>query len=247
MGGVQLGLHHHIDPAIPDKLAGDPLRFGQILMNLLSNAVKFTEHGQISIKASLVEKKGENLLLLFQVKDSGIGIPPKRQQEIFSPFIQSDSTVTRRYGGTGLGLAIASQLVKMMHGEIGVESEPGKGSRFFFTLSVQQPVADNQEGNEAQTKAAAYMPEDDYPAQLPSQAATDIAPDYQQLGLLFEKLEQQLKNQNMGAMATFRQLRKQLTGYSGNELNEMELFLNELEFAKAATILYRLAEKFGIS
>lgn len=242
-----LGLHHHIDPAIPDKLVGDPLRFGQILMNLLSNALKFTEHGQISVKVSLVEKKGKSLLLFFQVKDSGIGIPPKRQQEIFSPFVQSDSTVTRRYGGTGLGLAIASQLVKMMHGEIGVESEPGKGSRFFFTLSVQQPVADNQIGNEMQTKAAAYMPEDDYPAQLPSQAATNISPDYQNLKPLIEKLEQQLKNQNMGAMVTFHQLRKQLAGYNGDELNEMELFLNELEFAKAVTILYRVAEKFGIS
>lgn len=237
-------LSHAIDPAIPDKLLGDPLRFGQILMNLLSNAIKFTEHGQVSVKVSLVEQKEKSLKLLFQVKDSGIGIQTDRLQEIFSPFTQSDNSVTRRYGGTGLGLAIASQLVKLMNGEIGVESEPGKGSCFFFTFSAQPADAENEEIEESTAL------ENDKPTKalvLYDKSVINVPFNHQKLQALVKKLEKQLKNHNMGAMVTFRQLYTQLAGYEDDELSEMELFLNDLEFAKAITVLYRVAEKLGIS
>lgn len=113
-------------------LSGDPLRLGQILINLVNNAVKFTEKGEITVNISQVEQDEERVNLRFEVCDTGIGITPEHQQKLFQAFSQSDSSTTRKYGGTGLGLSICKRLVDMMEGEIGVESELGKGSTFFF-------------------------------------------------------------------------------------------------------------------
>ena len=120
-----------------EHLYGDALRLEQILTNLTSNAIKFTARGEISIHVSVVSEIGDKVMLRFAVTDSGIGIPPERQQDIFQAFTQEDTSTTRRYGGTGLGLTICRHLVQLMNGEIGVTSEPGKGSQFWFMLPFQ--------------------------------------------------------------------------------------------------------------
>ncbi len=127
-----------VDPAVPALVKGDPGRLRQILVNLVENAIKFTEHGEILIRTDLVEDQDENVEVRFAVSDTGIGIPPDRQNAIFERFVQADGSTTRRYGGTGLGLTISKQLSEMMNGRMGVESEPGKGSTFWFTVSLER-------------------------------------------------------------------------------------------------------------
>jgi signal transduction histidine kinase/CheY-like chemotaxis protein len=118
---------------VPDRLSGDPLRLGQILVNFTNNAVKFTEQGEIHILVSVEQELEHDVILRFQVKDTGIGMTPEQISKIFRSFQQADSTITRRYGGTGLGLAISRKLAEMMGGDVGVESEFGVGSTFWCT------------------------------------------------------------------------------------------------------------------
>jgi signal transduction histidine kinase/DNA-binding response OmpR family regulator len=123
-----------IAPAVPDKVVGDGGRLGQILTNLTNNAIKFTESGQVVIRVTLLEQNAEDAMVKFTVTDSGVGIPQDRLDRLFHSFSQVDASTTRKYGGTGLGLAISKRLVEMMGGTIGVESEPGSGSTFWFTV-----------------------------------------------------------------------------------------------------------------
>ena len=125
-----------IDPHLPRTLMGDPLRLGQVLINLANNAVKFTEEGEIVISAQLVEKRDHAIMARFSVRDTGIGMSSEQQDKLFKAFSQADSSTTRKYGGTGLGLTICQRLVEMMHGEIWVESQPGRGSEFIFTAEL---------------------------------------------------------------------------------------------------------------
>lgn len=126
-----------VDPGIPAALVGDPVRIQQILTNLVSNAIKFTHTGGVEMSAQLIKLSVNKASLLFAVTDTGIGISEENLKNIFERFRQEDESVTRVYGGTGLGLAISKQLVELMAGELQVESEKGKGSRFFFTLEFQ--------------------------------------------------------------------------------------------------------------
>jgi len=114
-------------------LIGDPLRLGQVLINLMSNAIKFTESGEVLLSIELQSEDENHVKLMFSVSDSGIGMTSEQMDKLFKPFSQSDSSTTRKYGGTGLGLAISKNLVEKMSGSLGVRSEPGKGSTFFFT------------------------------------------------------------------------------------------------------------------
>ena len=118
---------------VPTGLIGDPGRLRQILTNLAGNAIKFVEKGEVFIKVSLKQDKKTETELLFEIIDTGIGIPPPKLDSLFNPFTQVDASTTRQYGGTGLGLAISKQLVTLLGGKIGVESEIDKGSRFWFT------------------------------------------------------------------------------------------------------------------
>jgi two-component system sensor histidine kinase/response regulator len=133
--GVELGCH--VLPDVPDGLRGDPMRFRQVVANLLGNAMKFTSEGEVVITGAVEEESENEVVLRFSVRDTGIGIPPEKQQLIFQAFTQTDSSTTRKYGGTGLGLAISSRLVQRMGGRIWVESEPGRGSTFHFTIPFQ--------------------------------------------------------------------------------------------------------------
>lgn len=124
-------------PDVPDRLRGDPTRLRQVLVNLAGNAVKFTERGEIELRVELVGERDHRLELRFTVRDTGVGISTEQSSRLFTQFSQVDASTTRRYGGTGLGLAIAKQLSEMMDGDIGVESEPGRGSVFWFTARFE--------------------------------------------------------------------------------------------------------------
>ncbi len=127
----------YIDPAIPKNLLGDPTKIEQVLMNLTSNAIKFTREGTIAIRAELINNTDNFVNILLEVEDSGIGISPVKAQNIFKPFEQLDNSLTRPYDGVGLGLSISHKLVEMMNGELGFDSEIGKGSRFWIKLKLQ--------------------------------------------------------------------------------------------------------------
>jgi signal transduction histidine kinase/CheY-like chemotaxis protein len=158
-----LELVGHIPSDLPDAFVGDAGRLRQVLTNLVGNAIKFTDRGEVVVEVELLEEEGgpgpgepadpgamrppgpldpesPPCTLLFSVRDTGIGIPREKQKKIFEAFEQADSSTTRRYGGTGLGLSIASRLVGLMGGGITVESEPGRGSTFLFTVRVHRPL-----------------------------------------------------------------------------------------------------------
>ena len=132
-----LTLYCYAEPSIGKTLMGDPVRLRQVLINLLTNAIKFTNIGTIKFLASVVSLNENNTTINFEVKDSGIGMIPEQIERIFTPFMQADETITRRYGGTGLGLAIAKNIIEMMGGAFEVESAPGVGSKFSFRLSFE--------------------------------------------------------------------------------------------------------------
>ena len=119
-------------------LRGDPARLRQVLLNLVSNAIKFTERGEVVVRVNVEETSEQGVRLLFEVQDTGIGLAPDAAARLFQPFVQADGSITRKYGGTGLGLAICKQLIEMMGGRVGVDSEAGKGSRFWFTARFQR-------------------------------------------------------------------------------------------------------------
>ena len=127
-----------IDNSVPTRLKGDPGRLRQILTNLTGNAIKFVDRGEVSISVSSKGGTDTRVTLLFEVKDTGIGIPKDRMDRLFKSFSQVDASTTRKYGGTGLGLTISKQLTELMGGEIGVESEEGKGSTFWFTVVLEK-------------------------------------------------------------------------------------------------------------
>jgi PAS domain S-box-containing protein len=134
----QKGLELLMDmsPGVPPVLIGDALRLGQVMNNLVGNAVKFTEAGEVHAKVTLLDQQGSLVTLQFSVRDTGIGMTPEQIDHLFQPFTQADGTITRRYGGTGLGLVISKRLVERMGGDLVVDSVPGKGSCFGFTLTL---------------------------------------------------------------------------------------------------------------
>jgi CheY-like chemotaxis protein/nitrogen-specific signal transduction histidine kinase len=136
-GERKLELTYEVRPEVPDFLIGDASRLRQVLVNLIGNAIKFTEVGEVAVCASVVSREDDVARLRFDVRDTGVGIPLEKQHLIFEAFRQVDGSTTRRFGGTGLGLSISRKLVTMMGGEIGVESTPGEGSTFSFTLALE--------------------------------------------------------------------------------------------------------------
>lgn len=127
-----------VDPEIPEVLKGDATRLRQILINLAGNAVKFTKAGEVSVKAERMRPSSEKETIRFAVTDTGIGIPCEKHEKIFEAFSQADASTTREFGGTGLGLSISARLVRLMGGQMHLESEEGKGTKFFFTLEMEK-------------------------------------------------------------------------------------------------------------
>lgn len=137
---VGLDLIYELEYNVPMQIVGDSLRLRQVLMNLVGNAIKFTKHGEVFVGVNLLKKDGDNCVLSFQVRDTGIGIPADKVERLFKAFSQVDSSTTRKYGGTGLGLVISEKLVNLMGGSISVESYEGHGTTFTFTLDTKASV-----------------------------------------------------------------------------------------------------------
>jgi signal transduction histidine kinase/CheY-like chemotaxis protein len=142
-----------IDPQLPELLLGDPTRMRQVLLNFMTNAIKFTHQGEVRVRVRCLSAFASRVLLRLEVRDTGIGIAEEKQKDLFQSFTQADGSTTRKYGGTGLGLAIVRQLVLMMGGKIGVESEPGQGSVFWCELDF--PVVATGAQTEEQKESAA--------------------------------------------------------------------------------------------
>jgi two-component system, sensor histidine kinase and response regulator len=142
-----------VSPDVPSLLKGDPGRIRQIIINLVGNAIKFTKEGKVEISVALLNETETHATIQFSIMDTGIGIPENKRAMIFESFVQADGSTTRKYGGTGLGLAISKQITEMMEGEIGVESEERKGSRFWLHLTLEK----QQEIKKSMTRSADLM------------------------------------------------------------------------------------------
>jgi signal transduction histidine kinase/ActR/RegA family two-component response regulator len=140
-----------LDSDLPDVVISDTVRLGQILTNLVSNAIKFTKNGTVRIEVNLQKDYGQEVEISFSVSDTGVGIAKDSIDKIFNSFTQASSSITRQFGGTGLGLSITRKLLRLMGSEIFVESDEGKGSRFFFTLRVKKGMARKEEATEMAT------------------------------------------------------------------------------------------------
>jgi signal transduction histidine kinase/ActR/RegA family two-component response regulator len=141
-------LHLEFDPSIPDNLIGDPIKLSQVLINLIGNSVKFTQNGDVFVRVSKIKEEGKRVRLHFEVEDNGVGISKKKQKSIFETFSQASLQINRKFGGTGLGLSIVKNLLQLMGSKIHLESQLGKGSKFWFDLALEvaQDVQDQEGG-----------------------------------------------------------------------------------------------------
>lgn len=153
-----LSIEYSIDENIPNQLLGDPIRLRQVLLNYGSNAVKFTDEGSILFNTQLIKSNGSKQLIEFSVTDTGIGIPKDKQSQIFSSFSQADSSTPRKFGGTGLGLAICRQLADLMDAEVGLKSEEGKGSTFYFTVPLEEASTEKKGYADGQKEVKSFRP-----------------------------------------------------------------------------------------
>jgi CheY-like chemotaxis protein len=158
---VELSIELH--PDLPQRVVGDVMRLRQVLINLCGNAVKFTPQGRVTLSIDLMDRAPERVMLKFAVQDNGIGIAPENHGKIFSGFTQAEASTTRRFGGTGLGLAISQSLIELMGGKLELHSVLGRGSRFYFTLSL--PIAED---------APPALPDQTTASDLPSLAGMRI-------------------------------------------------------------------------
>ncbi|SMO84905.1 response regulator [Paracoccus laeviglucosivorans] len=164
--GLQLDVQK--DPLLPALLVGDELRFGQVILNLVTNAVKFTERGSVSVRTRVQSRSASDIELGVEVVDTGIGMTPEQQSRLFDHFTQADNTMTRRYGGTGLGLAISRQIVRLMGGDIKVQSQAWVGTVFSFTvkLGIASGIPEQKTAPHAALRHLRILTVDDNPASL---------------------------------------------------------------------------------
>jgi PAS domain S-box-containing protein len=226
--GIALTLR--LDEKLPQRLTGDPNRLQQILNNLISNAIKFTSTGEVRVAIASAGNTATHDLVTFEISDTGIGIAPEVQTRLFEPFVQAESSTARRYGGTGLGLVIFAQLARQMGGEIGLESAPGRGATFSFTVSFEK--TDSVKGAVSQGGAArvaasqsAAATERTHPAPVVPSAGTSHA------GFHILVVEDNPVNRNLAA----EQLR--VLGYQGDIVSEAAAALEALDRRRYDLIL----------
>jgi PAS domain S-box-containing protein len=226
-----LRLSVELAPELPRQLHGDASQVGQVLHKLADNAVKFTEAGTITLRARPIERRQDKVMLRFEVQDSGIGISAEQQSQLFQTFEQIDGSNTRRYGGTGLGLAIARRVVELMGGQIGVESEAGKGSLFWFTLSLglgRQDQTDSDHDDDSATPTA---------TPTASPAPQETPPDPQQWHALRQRLIALLQQDDTDCQALFQDNEALLRAVLGTRHEAVAEAMRNFDFAAALTAL----------
>ena len=222
-----------VAPDVPDNLVGDWARLEQILTNLVGNAIKFTEQGGITVRLSVDAQAQGHALLRFAVTDTGIGIPPERQNAIFDPFTQADGSTTRRFGGTGLGLTISKTLAEMMNGRIWVESEPGRGSTFSFNARVA--VAEATSRPKTERMAAITLPE----RPLRILVTDDVAMNQLVATRLLEKQGHQVKVASSGREALAALEREVF------DVALLDLEMSDIDGFEATTVIREREKKTG--
>lgn len=230
--GLQISFDH--DVKIPENVIGDKARFNQILLNLIGNAIKFTERGSVTITSKLISYKEEIVLCQFTVSDTGIGIPPEKQDLIFERFTQASSDTTRKYGGTGLGLAIVQQLLKLQGGNITLESEEGKGSRFTFYIPFGN--TDNQTAHASPTTKD-DLREYKMPQQLHVLLAEDTPLNQTLVKKIFQKWNYKLDVANNGKEAIL------LLEKNGYDLILMDIQMPEMDGYTAAKNIRKMNDE----
>ena len=229
-----LVLRFERDEAVPSVLVGDPFRLRQVLTQLVDNAVKFTQSGTISVRVTRVKDGGNQVLLLFSVQDTGIGMTKEQQKKGFEPFTQIDDSLSRRYSGTGLGLALAKRMVNLMGGEIWVESSPGKGSTFEFTAQFSEGEEDNEAGTKLDSEEPFAMETGDDEETIPQEEGGKPA------ALLLEDLRKGLASYDAEALDIFGEvLRRRLLKSAAGELDQLKKHIERFEFDDALTLLDR--------
>lgn len=234
-----LKLYVRIDSALPAVLVGDPLRIKQVLTNYAGNAVKFTERGEIAICVELLERTGRDLLLHFEVRDTGVGLTPEQIGKLFSPFQQADNSITRKYGGTGLGLAISKQLVGLMGGAVGVKSQPGKGSAFWFT--ARMGAERRRDGESAPSGSAVRKDTVAASPWAPSVGRKD-AVDWHKVREVTVRLAKLLAEDDAAAVDLFAESAPLLRDAFGFALDSLEKCLSNYELPAALTALRALQD-----
>jgi signal transduction histidine kinase len=237
----QKGLHllAEIAPEIPETLVGDPQRLQQVLLNAVDNAIKFSEHGEIRVRVRLESDAPESVRLRLEVEDQGIGVTPEQQSRLFQPFVQGDDSMTRRYGGTGLGLVIAKRLALLMRGDVGVTSEPGRGSTFWMTAhlhksgSTAEPVETATRNLLSQPSSATDAPESATPAL-----------DAERLGAVLSELAALLAEDDVRVLRVMQQHTDLLRATLGQSAQDLERQIGGFDFDGAArTISDILSER----
>jgi PAS domain S-box-containing protein len=229
---VKSGLAFHVDiEGVPDWVCGDPTRLKQALLNYVSNAIKFTPRGSVSVRVRVAERSAADLVLRFEVADSGIGIAPEQIGKLFQRFEQSDPSTTRNYGGTGLGLAITRNLARLMGGDAGVESVPGQGSTFWFTARVE---LSNSTGLQT-SETSAQAPGDDA-------ALRDVVVgvDQQQLEAVYARLYALLEIGDIEVNTVVREKAELLRAAMGASAQSFFNDIDSFDYEPALAKLHRL-------
>ncbi len=229
--GLRLGVE--LAPELPRQLHGDVSQIAQVLHKLADNAVKFTATGAIGLRARLVEQRQDEVVLRFEVEDSGIGMSAEQQAQLFQTFEQIDGSATRRYGGTGLGLAIARRLVELMGGQIGVESEAGRGSLFWFTLCLKLGRQDPAESDHGGGGTIAAL------ATSPIEQAVPLDP--QQWQALRQRLITLLQQDDTDCQALFQDNEALLRTVLGAHFETVAEALRNFDFAAALATLQEVS------
>ncbi|MCH7520057.1 MAG: hypothetical protein IH964_13700 [Candidatus Dadabacteria bacterium] len=235
---------------VPSTLVGDPLRLEQILTNLTINAVKFTERGEIVVSVKSVNESDKNVLLRFEVRDTGIGMTKRQSKEIFKAFSQVDSSFSRKYGGTGLGLATSKRLSELMGGDIGVESEPGKGSTFFFTANFglakeiiepkSKPEPDLEQHKAIELKEAIHVDQNSEDVDIKKSSVEINSPT---IKTMITDLRKYLDDSNAASHESFEKLNKELSQHGfESSLQRLGKSVGEYNMEDALKILAELEE-----